>query len=271
MTTNLRPGERLIPDDTHTAEDYIQLLRHYFVYDWLNQQISPDDRILDLGFGEGYGTRMLSENCREITGVDVVEKVINYANEKYSRDNCKYIIYDGRTLPFEDNSLDIAVAFQVIEHIDDDDLFVSELHRVLKQNGRLFMTTPNRATRLKPGQKPFNRFHKREYYSHELKKILLKYFQQVDMFGVSASDEIHEIEFRRIKQGGLMSVALNLGLRKLLPEALDFKLSRFLSRMRGQKKGSVDDNLKQKYAMSDFRIEKVEVDKSLDLFGIGMK
>ena len=91
------------------------------------------------------------------------------------------------------------------------------------------------------------------------------------MFGVCASEEIHEIEFKRIKRGGLMSVALNMGLRKLLPEALDYKLSRFLQRMRGQKKGSVNEDIKQKYPMSDFRVEKVEVDKSLDLFGIAVK
>ncbi len=271
MATELRPGERLIPEDIHTAEDYIQLMRHYFVYDWLNKQISEDDLIMDLGFGEGYGTRMLSEHCREVTGVDVIQKVVDYANEKYSSNNCKYIIYDGRTLPFETNSLDVAVAFQVIEHIEDDDLFVAELERVLKKGGKLFMTTPNRATRLKPGQKPFNRFHKREYYARELKGLLAKHFAQVDMFGISATAEIHEIEFKRIKRGGLMSVALNIGLRKLLPEALDYKLSRFLQRRRGQKGCSLDEDIKQKYPMSDFRVETIEVDKSLDLFGLAVK
>ncbi|MCH7691568.1 MAG: class I SAM-dependent methyltransferase [candidate division Zixibacteria bacterium] len=271
MAIELRPGERLIPEDIHTAEDYIQQMRHYFVYDWLNKQILMDDRIMDLGFGEGYGSRMLSEHCQEITGVDVIQKVVDYANEKYSTDNCKYIIYDGKSLPFETNSLDVAVAFQVIEHIDDDNLFVAELQRVLKKGGKLFMTTPNRATRLKPGQKPFNRFHKREYYARELKELLEKHFAQVDMFGISATKEIHEIEFRRIKRGGLMSLALNMGLRKLLPEALDYKLSRFLQRRRSQKKGLVNEDIKQKFPMSDFRVETIEVDKSLDLFGLAVK
>jgi len=91
------------------------------------------------------------------------------------------------------------------------------------------------------------------------------------MFGISATAEIHEIEFKRIKRGGLMSVALNLGLRKLLPEALDYKLSRFLQRRRGQKGSSLDEDIKQKYPMSDFRVETIEVDKSLDLFGLAVK
>lgn len=272
MEKNLRPGERLVPDDTRTIVDYIQLLRHLFVYEYVKKELNPGYKIIDLGFGEGYGTAMLADHCAEITGVDVEEKVIEYATKRYAGGNCKFIKYDGSRLPFNDNSNDIVTSFQVIEHIDNDRAFAAEIHRVLKPGGKLFMTTPNKATRLKPGQKPFNRFHKREYLADELKKVLEMSFNNVEVHGVSATDDIHKIEFDRIKRGGIMTALLNLGVRKMIPESVDLAFARAYGRLRGQKKISDEDlSFKEKYSLDNFRVEKEKVNESLDLFAICVK
>jgi len=272
MDTQLKPGERLIPDDTRTPIYQIQLLRHQFVYEHVKSRLTPNENVMDLGFGEGYGASLLAEKCRQIVGVDVAEQVVEYANNKYAKKNCRFVKYDGRLLPFEARSFDIVVSFQVIEHIDDELAFVSEIHRVLKTGGRLILTTPNKATRLKPGQRPFNRFHKREYYAGELKEILKAKFAEVHVYGVCATDEIHQIEFSRIRRGGLMSFLINLGLRKIIPESLDLALAKFVGNIRGQKKISDSDkNPRKNFALSDFRIEKVKVDESLDLFALCIK
>ncbi len=272
MKTDLRPGERLIPDDTHTPIHQIQLLRHQFVYEHVKSRLTPSDNVLDLGFGEGYGTSLLAESCREIVGVDVADQVVEYAVKRYTKDNCHFLKYGGRTLPFENNTFDVVVSFQVIEHIDDDQAFVGEIHRVLKPGGRLILTTPNKATRLKPGQKPFNRFHKREYHAQELNDVLKSKFPKTNVWGVSATEEIHRIEFERIRRGGLLSFLINLGLRKIIPESLDLALSKFVGNIRGQKKNTVTIQYPVKnFALSDFRIEKIEVDKSLDLFAVCIK
>lgn len=272
MEKNLRPGERLIPDDTRTVVDYIQLLRHLFVYEYVKEKLNTGQKVLDLGFGEGYGTSMLSDHCAEITGVDVEEKVISYASERYASEKCKFVKYDGRRLPFDDNEIDLVTSFQVIEHIDDDHAFVAEISRVLKPDGKLFMTTPNKATRLKPGQKPFNRFHKREYLAKELENVLKESFDNVEVNGVSATDEIHKIEFDRIKRGGIMNALLNLGVRKMIPESVDLAFARAYGRMRGQKKITEGDmSFKEKYSLADFRVEKTRVDESLDLFAVCIK
>ena len=228
--------------------------------------------MLDLGFGEGYGTSLLADSCREIVGVDVADHVVEYAKNKYAKKNCRFVKYDGWTLPFETNTFDIVVSFQVIEHIDDDRAFVAEIHRVLKPGGRLVMTTPNKATRLKPGQKPFNRFHKREYSAGELIEVLKAKFADVNVYGVSATAEIHKIEFERIRRGGLMSLLINLGLRKILPESVDLTLAKFVGNIRGQKKKSESSQDSRKnFSLTDFRIEKVKVDESLDLFALCIK
>jgi ubiquinone/menaquinone biosynthesis C-methylase UbiE len=272
MDTQLKPGERLIPDDTRTPIHQIQLLRHQFVYEHVKSRLTPNDYVLDLGFGEGYGTSLLADSCREIVGVDVADHVVEYANNKYAKNNCRFVKYDGRTLPFESNTFDIVVSFQVIEHIDDDYAFVAEIHRVLKPGGRLVLTTPNKATRLKPGQKPFNRFHKREYFANELTDVCKTKFANVKVFGVSATDEIHKIEFDRIRRGGVLSFLINLGLRKIIPESLDLALSKFVGNIRGQRTDSDSNQPNRKsFSLSDFRIEKVKVDESLDLFALCIK
>ena len=272
MNTDLKPGERLIPEDTQTPLHQIQVLRHQFVYEYVKSRLNLNNKVLDLGFGEGYGTALLAEFCGNIVGVDVTDKVVVYANKRYARHNCRFLKYDGRVLPFENNSIDVLVTFQVIEHIDDDHAFVAEIHRVLKPGGKLFMTTPNRATRLKPGQKPFNRFHKREYYASELADVLKSRFANVNVYGVSATDEIHQIEFSRIKRGGFLSLLINLGLRKIMPESVDLALAKFVGKIRKQRKTS--DSIQQaagSFKLSDFRVEKAKVDESLDLFALCVK
>ncbi|MGH8015286.1 MAG: class I SAM-dependent methyltransferase [Candidatus Zixiibacteriota bacterium] len=269
MVTTLKPGERLIPEDNQTPIIQIQVLRHLFVYEHVKSRLNQNDKVLDLGFGEGYGTSLLAENCREIVGVDVDQKIVDYANERHQKANCRFLKYDGNTLPFDNDTFDIVVSFQVIEHIDNEPAFVSEIHRVLKQGRRLLLTTPNKATRLKPGQKPFNRFHKREYYSHELQKTLSHKFQNVSVWGVSATAEIHRIEFARIQRGGLMNALINLGLRKLLPESVDLALAKFVGNLRRKKEP--DSTTPKIFALSDFRVEKEKVDESLDLFAVCIK
>lgn len=272
MDTQLKPGERLIPDDTRTPIYQIQLLRHQFVYEHVKSRLTPGDYVLDLGFGEGYGTSLLAGNCRKIIGVDVADKVVEYANNKYSKNNCQFVKYDGRTLPFESNTFDIVVSFQVIEHIDDELAFIAEIHRVLKSGGRLILTTPNKATRLKPGQKPFNRFHKREYYAKELNDVLTTKFPATNVWGVSATEEIHRIEFERIKRGGFLSLLINLGLRKLIPESADLALAKLVGKLRNQSKAKDPDKSSGRgLKLEDFRVEKVKVDESLDLFAVCIK
>lgn len=272
MDTQLKPGERLIPEDTQTPIHQIQVLRHLFVYEHVRSRLNPGDIVLDLGFGEGYGTSLLAPNCHEIVGVDVEQKVVDYANKRYRTDNCHFEKYHGQSLPFDENYFDIVVSFQVIEHIDDESGFISEIYRVLKPGGRFLLTTPNKATRLKPGQKPFNRFHKREYYSHELQKVLSQKFSNVNIWGVSATAEIHRIEFERIKRGGILNALINLGLRRFLPESIDLKLAKFVGKFRSDKtQTSGGQNRPTQFALTDFRIEKEKVDESLDLFAVCIK
>lgn len=93
------------------------------------------------------------------------------------RTNVRDILLDDMTrstLPSE--AFDIVVAVEVIEHVEKDELFVSEVHRVLKRNGRILVTTPNGDWVLNT-----NPDHKRHYMRAQLKDLLAKRFTAVDV------------------------------------------------------------------------------------------
>lgn len=52
------------------------------------------------------------------------------------------VLWDGIRMPFDDDSFDCAIATEVLEHVPDPKLFLSEIYRVLKPSGLLFFTTP---------------------------------------------------------------------------------------------------------------------------------
>jgi len=268
MNKNLKTtGERIIPHDLKTVEEYIQLLRHIFVYQEVKAQLETSDRILEVGFGEGYGAKILSESCREIIAIDVEKDAVSYAQNKYGGDKCRFLWYDGSIIPFDNAGFDAVVSFQVIEHIQDDKLFVAEICRVLKNGGRFYITTPNRETRLKPGQKPWNRFHVREYANSQLAETLRESFEQVDVFGVKAIEDIMKREAKRISRGFIIGLALKLGMRKWLPASLDPYVARFIGKLKGQKKiADKKQDFRNLYSLDDFWLEKDDVPSSLDLF-----
>ena len=260
-------GERVVPHDIRTIEEHTQYLRHLFVYEHVKGLINPSDSVLEIGFGEGYGTRMIADKCSDIVGIDIMQDTVDYANEKYGDDKCKFQWYEGKTIPYDAGHFDVVISFQVIEHIVDDTNFVAEIYRVLKNNGRCFIATPNGETRLKPNQKPWNRFHIREYSDKQLAAVLGKSFQKVDVFGLKASDEIMKLEFARIHRGPFISLALKLGLRRIIPQALDPYIARFMGILKGQKKiNEQNQDFKDRLTIKDFWLEKDNVPSCLDLF-----
>jgi len=265
-------GERLVPEDIKTVEEYLGLLRHLFVYEHVKAQLKATDRVLEVGFGEGYGAGLLSTGCGHIVALDVNQAIVDYANNKYGNEQCVFQYYDGHRFPFDDSVFDAVVTFQVIEHIEDDAGFVREIHRVLKDGGLAYITTPNRETRLKPGQRPWNRFHVREYHQAHLGEVCMGSFDEVEVLGISGSDDIMQREAKRIRQGPLLRLALSMGLRKLIPESLDPVVARLAGRLRGQQKISEgDQDFRERYSVDDLFVEKHHVVGSLDLFAVCRK
>jgi SAM-dependent methyltransferase len=219
---------RIDPEKTGTRDEYLLYLRHLFTYEFAAKALPRDSIVLEIGCGEGYGSSLL-----------------------YGSTSCSFQLYDGRRIPFKDNSFLACVSFQVVEHLNYDRNFVSEVRRVLRKGGVFILTTPNRAYRLRPGQKPFNPFHVREYYYWELENLLKPFFGEVKVLGITATEEVREIETRRVRPSVYASLD-RLNLRRFMSEGTRKEVVAILDRLRFRAREPED--FRVKYSTRDFQI-----------------
>ena len=191
----LKDGERIIPADAASEYERLQNLRHLFAYEHA-AALAAGKAVLEAGFGEGYGSWQLARVAAKVSAVDNNSAAVSHAAAAYRAANLEFSFYDGRTLPFGDSVFDLAVAFQVIEHTDDDRAFLAEVRRVLKPGGTCLLTTPNRLHRLKPGQKPWYKFHRREYTRDELESLMRGVFDACEVGYIQAPRELFDMELR---------------------------------------------------------------------------
>ncbi len=96
---------------------------------------NANGNILDFGCGsKPYETAFT--NCDSYTGLDIEESGHNHSNSRID------VFYDGKNLPFSDDTFDKIVSFEVLEHLSDPDASVAEFARVLRFGGELFITIP---------------------------------------------------------------------------------------------------------------------------------
>ena len=98
-------------------------------------------RILDFGCGIGQATRIFADAGHEVVGVDISTPAILHARENVPHGTFETISQEG-TLPFPDQNFDACYCSEVIEHLFDVAGFLQEVHRVLKPDGILVLTTP---------------------------------------------------------------------------------------------------------------------------------
>jgi SAM-dependent methyltransferase len=156
-----RTSERHHPDALLTAEDEAMDVRHRYAYSLVQRYATQGDRLLDVGSGEGYGAAIVSSWVTSYDGVDVSATAVAHAAKTYGAASVRFEHYDGRTLPYETDAFDLVVSFQVIEHVEDVDGYIQEMHRVARPGARVLVTTPNRLLRLADGERPWNRYHRR--------------------------------------------------------------------------------------------------------------
>jgi ubiquinone/menaquinone biosynthesis C-methylase UbiE len=206
------------PSDAQGDFAHFEFFRHMYAYVEASRQIPPSACVLEVGSGEGYGANYLSALFPHITATDLSLQALNHAKVHYPGvQSCQTL---GTNLPFASNLFEAIVSFQVIEHIEDTKSYAQELHRVLKPEGRLFLTTPNRKLRLLPFQKPWNPYHIREYSGNELRSFLEQWFASLQLYGIMAQPDLMAMEKARLKQrplwvyGGL----LKRWLQKIWPQ-----------------------------------------------------
>jgi ubiquinone/menaquinone biosynthesis C-methylase UbiE len=162
--------------------------QHLQRYHWAAEFVAGKC-VLDVACGTGYGTALLAATAAQVDGFDCSVEAINFAQRSATLPNTTFKVATADHLPVPDASYDVYVSFETIEHVEDDDAFLKEARRVLRPSGVLLVSTPNRDL-LDPGisinDKPFNRFHIREYGHDEFDERLRRYFCSISWYGQRA-------------------------------------------------------------------------------------
>lgn len=92
-------------------------------------------KILDVGCAAGNFTNNISHIFprAKITGIDAYSRAIEYGKNKYPHIN--FILADAHNLPFKNNSFDLIICYETIEHIIDPLKALKEMRRVLRNDG----------------------------------------------------------------------------------------------------------------------------------------
>ncbi|MFH0864271.1 MAG: class I SAM-dependent methyltransferase [Candidatus Gottesmanbacteria bacterium] len=125
--------------------DYVFNLPRYLDCCYLEQLFDKTYQdVLDIGVGKGSLLNFLSKYSRKLTCLDISQKEIKIAQNRFKNKNITFIAADARKLPFINSRFDLIFCNCVIEHIEHDDKVFLEIIRCLNHQGTIIITLPNR-------------------------------------------------------------------------------------------------------------------------------
>lgn len=162
-------GERL--ETFIFSRDAIEHLHRYAIV----KNYIKDKIVLDIACGEGYGSALLAENAMQVYGVDIDEMTVNSASKKYVKKNLNYLVGDVTKISFDDNSIDVIVSFETLEHHNKHEEMMQEFKRVLKPDGILVLSTPDKLYYTDEANFK-NIYHIKELYKEDFFKLVTNYY-----------------------------------------------------------------------------------------------
>ncbi len=170
-------GERFTPECEREIW-YEHFHRYAVAAQWCS-----DKRTLDAACGEGYGASLLADSAESVEAVDLSEEVITHARQRYSDGKrLNFHVADCTSLPFPDNEFDRIVSFETLEHLTEQEQLLAEFRRVLKTDGFLILSSPDKAV-YTDQHKTDNEFHVKELYRNELEDLLGRHFPVYKLLG----------------------------------------------------------------------------------------
>ncbi|QLO06797.1 methyltransferase domain-containing protein (plasmid) [Citrobacter freundii] len=135
MDMTREPGER---SDAHIAR-----------YQWAASFVRPGDTVLDAACGLGYGSYLIQcgTMAKQTIGIDGSDYAIDYANTNFAPE-VRNLSFIAGMLPealygYADNSVDVVISFETLEHIPDPEGVLKEFQRILTPGGRVIVSVPN--------------------------------------------------------------------------------------------------------------------------------
>lgn len=186
-------GERMTTERKGQVE-----FEHFHRY-CLARDLCVGKDVLDVASGEGYGAALLAGVARRVSGLEINADVVAHAIAGYHLSNLEFLQGDAHTLPFPDASFDVVVSFETLEHLRDQVAFLAEVKRVMRPDGVVIISTPDRAVYSAPGQQP-NRYHVLELSYAEFTDRLGTFFrhhrvlrQRILLGSVVGADDVLDV------------------------------------------------------------------------------
>jgi 2-polyprenyl-3-methyl-5-hydroxy-6-metoxy-1,4-benzoquinol methylase len=187
MFTNINSGgslgDPLFPvPEFDDVQNLISYLKDNRGYDYSNSFSMIDymngKSVAEVGCGHGFMSIALSSYVEQLVGFDVDSNAINtavYLKAKYSIKNLNFFVFDGYNTNKPENSYDVVLSADVLEHVPEPVKYINECYRILKDDGVLILTTPNGLIAKKNERiiKRHSPFHISEYYPIELENMLM--------------------------------------------------------------------------------------------------
>jgi ubiquinone/menaquinone biosynthesis C-methylase UbiE len=151
--SSLTPDEKLQLEFNRWAEEGRgdEMERHHLPITepvFRMMELAPGDRVLDLGCGAGWATRLLArmvaadESARQrdgvVVGLDISDEMIRRAQQT-SRENIRFVVGSAEQIPWEANFFDKVLSVESFYYYPDQDRALDELHRVMAPGGRLYI------------------------------------------------------------------------------------------------------------------------------------
>jgi len=209
-------GERMVPEHSGIPTFWAHIYRYRFALPFVKNK-----RVLDIACGEGYGTSSLQlAGAKNTIGIDISFMACKFAYQKYRETN---IVGSGEEIPLSDNSVDLLISFETIEHLNRPLQFLKETKRVLSEKGILIISSPNKDVY---DLNCNNEYHLNEFTKNEFIKSLRRYYISLKLFGqVPIVDHIfrrNSICARKIPKSDLPGIwRLEKIRKKIIPEVFN--------------------------------------------------
>jgi ubiquinone/menaquinone biosynthesis C-methylase UbiE len=175
--------------------------------------------VVDCACGSGESSQIFAKaGASRVIGIDVDAAAVESARSKYIEPGLEFCLGNGREIPMGDSLVDVFVCLETIEHVKEDKSFLDEVWRVLRPDGLLICSTPNRDV-TNPDtvleDSPWNHFHVREYNEVDFKRLIGDRFKIVGCFGQNPVHPIISRSSRMIAKifGTRIAVKYNQGLK----------------------------------------------------------
>ena len=181
-----------------TAKDYDPRLTARYVNAVTLLAPSAGDTVLDAGSGEGVAALLCCRRGAKVVALELDQEACRLGEqirqeEGFSAADLYFTQESLYNIPFKDKSFDGVISLEVIEHMDNVDLYLSELRRVLKVGGKIVFSTPLR----RPDGQLQDPYHVCEYSAESLEETLKAFFTRVQIFSAWSAQVARRYESNR--------------------------------------------------------------------------